>query len=264
MDLQLDGKIALVTGSTAGIGYATAQTLAREGARVVVNGRDERRTRSAAEGIAAEIDGAHINAAAGDLATADGASQLIDEVGDVDILVNNVGTFAPRPFAEIDDAEWTRIFEVNVMSGVRLARHYLPRMLKQGWGRIIFVSSESGAYVPAEMIHYGFSKTAQLAIARGLAEMTAGSRVTVNSVMPGPTMTEGVSAYLDELAESQSMTREQAIEAFFVENRPTSLIRRFATPDEIADVITYIASPRASVTNGAPIRAEGGIIRSFV
>ena len=264
MDLNLEGKVALVTGSTAGIGYATAEALAREGAHVVVNGRDEQRTRAAAERMAAENDGAHINAAAGDLSTAEGAEELIEDVGDIDILVNNVGYFEPRPFFEIEDAEWTRMFEVNVMSGVRLARYYLPRMMKRGWGRIIFVSSESGAYMPAEMIHYGFSKTAQLAIARGLAELTAGSQVTVNSVLPGPTMTEGVSAYLDDLAASQSMTREQAIASFFANNRPTSLIRRFAEPHEVADVIAYVASPRAALTNGAPVRAEGGIIRSYV
>ncbi|HUA59845.1 MAG TPA: SDR family oxidoreductase [Verrucomicrobiae bacterium] len=257
MNLELKGKTALVTGSTAGIGLAVATALAKEGAAVIVNGRTQDRTdramraSGAAQGIAA------------DLGTEAGVRTVIERFPAVDILVNNVGIFEPKPFAEIDDDDWRRFFEINVLSGVRLSRHYIGPMLKANWGRIIFISSESGLQIPAEMIHYGMTKTAQLAVSRGLAETTAGTAVTVNAVLPGPTASEGVTEFVNKLAAEKNMRREAFERAFFETARPTSLLRRFITPEEVAAVVTFVASPLASAINGASVRADGGVVRSI-
>jgi len=259
MDLQVEGKRALVTGSTAGIGYAIAEVLAKEGARVIVNGRTQARVDEAIGKLGANVEGL-----AADLGTADGAAQAIRRYPDVDILVNNLGIFEPKPFEQIPDADWMRFFEVNVLSGVRLSRHYLPRMKERNWGRIVFISSESGVQIPAEMIHYGMTKTAQLAIARGLAETTAGTGVTVNSVLPGPTASEGVSDFVNALASQGKVDRAAVEREFFQKARPTSLLRRFATPEEVANMVAFICSPRSSATNGAAVRADGGVVRSIV
>jgi NAD(P)-dependent dehydrogenase (short-subunit alcohol dehydrogenase family) len=257
MDLQLKGKKALVTGSTAGIGLAIAQSLAREGAEVIVNGRTQERVDAAmkatgaAEGIAA------------DLGTAEGARHCIERFPVVDILVNNVGIFEAKPFEEIPDEDWKRLFEVNVLSGVRLSRHYLGSMKKQNWGRIVFISSESALQIPVEMIHYGMTKTAQLSVSRGLAEMTAGTAVTVNSVLPGPTESEGVTTFVDSLAAAKGIGRGDVEQEFFRTTRPSSLLQRFTKPAEIASVVTFVCSPLASAINGTALRADGGVVRSI-
>jgi NAD(P)-dependent dehydrogenase (short-subunit alcohol dehydrogenase family) len=263
MDLQLRGKRALVTGSTAGIGLATVEALAREGADVIVNGRTIPRVEAAVARIRAVVPAVAVSGVAADVGTAEGCAAIVRAVPAVDVLVNNAGIFAPAPFEEIADAEWLRFFEVNVLSGVRLSRAYLPGMLAQGWGRIVFVSSESALHVPVEMIHYGTTKTAQLAVARGLAESTAGTAVTVNAVLPGPTRSEGVGAFLDDLARQQRITAAEVERAFFERARPTSLLRRFETPEEIAAFIAFVASPRASGVNGAALRVDGGVVRAI-
>ena len=259
MDLQLQNKTALVTGSTAGIGFAIAKALAREGAAVIVNGRTEERVAEAIRQIGGKTRGF-----AGDLSRADAVARLGSEYPAVDILVNNMGIFFPKAFAEISDEDWARIWEANVMSGVRLSRHYFPLMLARNEGRVIFVSSESALQIPAEMIHYGVTKTAQLALSRGLAELTAGTNVTVNSVLPGPTRSEGVEVFVQQMAAAQK-TDETAIETMFFEKiRPSSLLKRFERPEEIADLVAYLASPLASGTNGAAVRVDGGVLRSAV
>ncbi|HXU64096.1 MAG TPA: SDR family NAD(P)-dependent oxidoreductase [Polyangia bacterium] len=261
MDLGLSGKTALVTGSTAGIGFAAARALAREGARVIVNGRTEARVAEAVarlkgEGLAAE-------GIAADLSTAAGCRALTDRRPDTDVLVNNLGIFEPRPFQEISDQDWMRFFETNVLSGVRLARHYLPGMRARNWGRIVFVSSESGLQIPTEMIHYGTTKTAQLAVARGLAETLAGTGVTVNSVLPGPTASEGVATFVAQMARAQGIDAATAERQFFATARPSSIIQRFATPDEVAALIAYVCSTQASATTGAALRVDGGVVRAI-
>ena len=263
MDLQLSGKTALVTGSTAGIGHAIAATLLGEGARVIVNGRTQARVDAA---IAAFPPGSRDRAIglAADVGKAKGVAQAIERHPDVDILINNMGIFEPKPFGQITDADWFRFFEANVMSGVRLSRHYLPRMIAAEWGRIIFISSESAIQIPAEMIHYGMTKTAQLAIARGLAETTAGTGVTVNSVLPGPTKSEGVTAFVDQLAKDRKVDTAVFEKEFFLSARPSSLLRRFETPEEIAAMVAFVASPLSSGTNGAALRVDGGVVRSIV
>jgi NAD(P)-dependent dehydrogenase (short-subunit alcohol dehydrogenase family) len=264
MDLQLRGKRALVTGSTAGIGLATAAGLFREGASVVVNGRTPQRVGQAVESIrAAGGDGA-VTGVAADLSTAEGTARLVGQVPEVDILVNNVGIFEPKPFEEIPDADWLRFFEVNVMSGVRLTRHYLPGMRGRNWGRIVFVSSESAVQIPVEMIHYGMTKTAQLAIARGVAESVAGTGITVNSVLPGPTESEGVATFVADLAKQRGVDRSVVEAEFFQTARPTSLLKRFAKVEEVANMIVYVCSPLASATNGAALRVDGGVVRAIV
>jgi NAD(P)-dependent dehydrogenase (short-subunit alcohol dehydrogenase family) len=200
---------------------------------------------------------------AADLATAEGADRVISETGDLDILVNNLSVFEPKAFEEISDADWLRFFETNVMSGVRLARHYLPRMRTRGWGRIVFISSESALQIPPEMIHYGMTKTAQLALSRGLAETTIGTEVTVNAVLPGPTASEGVTAFVDKLAAEQGVGRAAFEQQFFASMRPSSLLQRFETPEEIAAVVGFVCSPLASAINGAALRADGGVVRSI-
>ena len=257
MDLQLNGKTALVTGSTAGIGLAIARRLAQEGVDVVITGRSQEKLDAAAAEVGAL---GIVRPILADPATAEGAETLIAAVPDVDILVNNLGIYEAKPFAEISDAEWHRFFEVNVVSGARLSRHYFPRMLTRGWGRVIFIASESGLLTPGEMIHYGMTKTAQLALARGLAEQTRGTGVTVNSVLPGPTRSEGITGFIRSVVENKDASEAEREVEFFEKFRPLSLIRRLIEADEIGAITTYLASPLAAVTNGAAIRAEGGIV----
>ncbi len=264
MDLQLTNKKALVTGSTAGIGFAIASLLAQEGAFVIVNGRSEPRVEEAVQRIRKEKKDAQVIGVAADLGTKQGVDLLTSKVPALDILVNNLGIFEAKPFPDITDEDWQRFFEVNVLSGVRLSRFYLPGMLKNEWGRIVFLSSESGVNIPVEMVHYGVTKTAQIALARGLAETTAGSKVTVNSVLPGPTRSEGVETFVQELAKAKG-TDEAGVEAeFFRSIRPSSLLKRFATPEEVAAMVAYLCSPLASATNGAALRVDGGVVRSIL
>ncbi len=259
MDLQLKGKRALVTGSTAGIGAAIAKALAREGARVIVNGRSAADVEKAVATLKAE-SGGDLVGFAGDFGTAQPIEDLVRRHPEVDILVNNMGIFEPKPFEDIPDADWMRFFEVNVLSGVRLSRAYLPAMKRANWGRIIFISSESALQIPAEMIHYGATKTAQIAVARGLAETVAGTGITVNSVLPGPTKSRGVNDFVAALSAGASF---EAFETeFFQKIRPTSLIKRFESPDEIASFVAYIASPLASAITGAALRVDGGVVKS--
>jgi NAD(P)-dependent dehydrogenase (short-subunit alcohol dehydrogenase family) len=264
MDLQLNNKSVLVTGSTAGIGFATASLFAQEGAAVVVNGRSRKRVDEAVERIRLGQTNARVTGVAADLGTAKGVELLTKSVPQLDILVNSLGIFEPKPFTEITDEDWLRFFEVNVMSGVRLSRFYFPGMLKRNWGRIVFISSESGLNIPVEMIHYGVTKTAQISLARGLAEMTAGTNVTVNSVLPGPTRSEGVGDFLHSLAKSQGSDDAAVEKEFFRSARPSSLLKRFATPEEVASMVVYVCSPLASATNGAALRVDGGVVRSIV
>jgi NAD(P)-dependent dehydrogenase (short-subunit alcohol dehydrogenase family) len=261
MDLQLNGKLALVSGSTAGIGYAIAETLAAEGARVIVNGRTQAGVDTALASIRKATDQDAIGFA-GDLSLAAVAAALVGKHPDIEILVNNLGIFEPKPFEEIPDADWIRFFDVNVLSGARLARLVLPAMRRANWGRIIFISSESGMQIPAEMIHYGMTKAAQIAVARGIAEATAGSGITVNSVLPGPTKSRGVGDFVDALAKEQGKSGVDFEKDFFERVRPTSLIKRFSSPQEIASLVAFIASPRSSSTTGAALRVDGGTVKS--
>jgi NAD(P)-dependent dehydrogenase (short-subunit alcohol dehydrogenase family) len=262
MNLQLDGKLALVSGSTAGIGFAIANALAREGARVIVNGRSDERVKSAMERIRAHNSTAQLEPLPADLGGAAGADEAFSHFPEVDVLVNNLGIFEPKPFQEISDADWLRFFEVNVMSGVRMSRAYLPRMKARNWGRIVFISSESGLQIPPEMIHYGVTKTAQIAVARGIAETCSGTGVTCNAVLPGPTASEGVKDFVGSLAQQGGQTRDQVEKEFFEKARPSSLLKRFATPDEVAAMVVFICSPLSSATNGAALRVDGGVVRS--
>jgi NAD(P)-dependent dehydrogenase (short-subunit alcohol dehydrogenase family) len=261
MDLQLEGKRAFISGSTTGIGYAIAQALAQEQACVIINGRTKQRVDQAVEAL--KKQGADVHGLTADLGTLQGVEQVVSQFPAVDILVNNLGIFEPKPFEQISDEDWVRFFEVNVLSGVRLSRHYLPRMKEQGWGRVIFISSESGLQIPSEMIHYGMTKTAQLAVARGLAETLAGTNVTVNSVLPGPTASEGALGFMDRLASSNQQSREQFEKDFFEHIRPSSILKRFEQPEEIASVVAFLCSPLASAITGAAIRADGGVVRSI-
>jgi NAD(P)-dependent dehydrogenase (short-subunit alcohol dehydrogenase family) len=264
MDLGLKGKFAVVSGSTAGIGLAIATTLAREGARIVINGRTQKRVSAAAERIRMELRGAEVTEVAADLGTADGMKAFIEQVPNADILINNLGIFEIKPFLEIPDSDWMRLFETNVMSGVRLARHYLPEMLRKNWGRVIFISSESGQQIPAEMVHYGMTKTAQIAVARGIAESVAGTNVTANSILVGPTASEGVGDFVQSIAMQQGVSKEQVEKEFFQKVRPSSLLKRFETTEEVAAVVAFIASTQATGINGAAIAAEGGVVRSIL
>jgi NAD(P)-dependent dehydrogenase (short-subunit alcohol dehydrogenase family) len=259
MNLQLEGKRALVTGSTAGIGFAIAEALANEGAAVVVNGRTQKRVDEALAKLKGKVEGV-----AADLSTAEGAAEVWRLFPEVDILINNLGIFEPKPFEQIPDEDWRRFFEVNVLSGVRLSRQYLPGMKQRDWGRIIFISSESAVQIPAEMIHYGMTKTAQIAVARGLAETTKGTNVTVNSVLPGPTSSEGVGDFVKSMAEAQGTDAATVERQFFKTVRPSSLLQRFARTEEVAALVAFVASPLSSATNGAALRVDGGVVRAIL
>ena len=263
MDLGLEGKLALVSGSTAGIGYAIAEQLVREGARVIVNGR----TAPSVDGAVSKLNDIAAGSAVAftaDLSTPDAAQQVAREFPGVEIVVNNLGIFEPRAFEDITDEEWLRFFNINVLSGIRLARLYLPAMKEKNWGRIIFISSESGVQIPPEMIHYGVTKTAQLAVSRGLAEALAGTGVTVNCVLPGPTRSRGVEEFVTALGKREGKTFAQFETEFFQKVRPTSLIKRFAKPEEVASLVAYVASPLSSATTGAALRVDGGVVKSAV
>jgi NAD(P)-dependent dehydrogenase (short-subunit alcohol dehydrogenase family) len=263
MKIDLTGKTALVTGSTSGIGHAIARGLASKGATVAVNGRTQAKVDAAVAAIAKLAPGARVRGVAADVSTAAGCNALVAALPEVDILINNAGIFEPKGFFDIPDEDWNRFFEVNVMSGVRLSRAYMPGMLKRNWGRIVFISSESALNIPKEMIHYGLTKTSQLALSRGLAEMTRGTAVTVNSVLPGPTMSEGVETFVKDLAKQHGQSVEEAASQFVKQFRPTSLLQRFASVEEIANMVVYISSKEASATNGAALRAEGGIVQTI-
>jgi NAD(P)-dependent dehydrogenase (short-subunit alcohol dehydrogenase family) len=261
MDLQLTHKLCLVSGSTAGIGYAIAERLASEGARVIINGRSQESINNAIAKLTPKATG-ELKGFAGDLSAEEAAERIAQEHPDVEILINNLGIFEPVSFENISDDDWRRFFEVNVLSGVRLSRLYLPAMRERDWGRIVFISSESGVQIPAEMIHYGMTKTAQLAISRGLAEAVAGTGITVNSVLPGPTKSRGVGDFVEQLARREGKSFEEFEKEFFQKVRPTSLIKRFAAPNEVASLVAYIVSPLASATTGAALRVDGGVIKS--
>jgi NAD(P)-dependent dehydrogenase (short-subunit alcohol dehydrogenase family) len=264
MNLGLQGKLAVVTGSTAGIGYAIAAALSDEGARVIINGRTQARVDTAILNLRQRNRGAEFEGVAADLGTIEGVEALLKEAPNADILVNNLGIFEVKPFLEITDADWQRFFEVNVLSGVRLSRAYLPGMLKKNWGRIIFISSESGQQIPVEMVHYGMTKTAQVAVARGIAQSVAGTGITVTSVLAGPTASEGVGQFLQQMAMQHGKPPAEIEKEFFTSARPSSLLRRFATPEEVAAVVTFVASTNAVLLNGAAVRAEGGVVQSIL
>ena len=260
MDLHLTDKLALVSGSTKGIGLAIATGLAREGATVIVNGRSDKSVVEALAKIRHAVPDAKLDSFAGDLSSALSVNLLVKQFPAVDILINNLGIFEPKPFEQIPDEDWFRFFEVNVLSGVRLSRAYLPKMKQKNWGRIVFISSESGIQIPAEMIHYGMTKTAQLAVSRGLAETCAGTGVTVNAVLPGPTHSDGVDTFVKQLSGGQPFAEFE--KEFFNKIRPSSLLKRFATTEEVANLVVYISSPQSSATNGAALRVDGGVVRS--
>jgi NAD(P)-dependent dehydrogenase (short-subunit alcohol dehydrogenase family) len=264
MNLKLENKLAFVSGSTAGIGFAIAQALAREGARVIINGRSEKRVQEAMSCIRAGTPSALLEPLVADLARVEGVSEAFKRFPDADILVNNLGVYVPQAFEKISDADWLAIIETNFLSGVRLSRHYLPRMKAKNWGRIIFISSESAVNIPVEMIHYGVTKTMQIALASGLAATTVGTEVTVNSVLAGPTRSEGVEVFISNMAKERKITPATVEKEFFQNVRPSSLLQRFATPDEVAAMVTYVASPLSSATNGAALRVEGGVVRSIL
>ncbi len=264
MDLKLKDKIVFVSGSTAGIGFATAQRFLTEGAQVIINGRKKETVDDAVDKLKSSVEGAKVSGIAADFSKVDDINRLLKELPEVDILINNTGIFEPKAFVDIPDEDWFRFFEVNVMSGIRLARHYFPKMLQKNWGRIIFISSESAVFIPDEMIHYGMTKTAQIAVSRGLAELTKGSGVTVNSVLPGPTKSKGVGSFIENLAKADNKSVDEVESDFFKNMRPTSLIQRFASVEEVADTVAYFSSPLASATNGAAIRVEGGLVRSIL
>lgn len=263
MDLKLTDKKALITGSTAGIGFATARLMLQEGAEVVINGRSRERVDKAVAQLKELVPGAKVSGIAADFSRVNEIDALLAQLPEVDILINNVSIFEPKPFMEIPDEDWFRFYEINVMSGVRLSRHYVKSMLAKNWGRIIFISSESAINIPEEMVQYGMTKTAQLAISRGLAEYTKGTGVTVNSVLPGPTMSEGVGGFMQDLANAQGTSVEEIEKNFFKDARPSSLLQRFTAVDEIANMIVYVSSPLSSATNGAALRADGGVLKTI-
>ncbi len=264
MNLLLEDKLALVTGSTAGIGFSIAKSLAAEGARVLINGRSEARVAEAVAAIRAELPAARLEPLALDLSKVEGISEAVKRHPEVDILVNNLGVYEPKAFGEISDEAWAAIIETNFMSGVRLSRHYLPRMKTKNSGRILFISSESAVNIPQEMIHYGVTKTMQIALARGLAETTAGTAVTVNSILAGPTLSEGVEQFIKGMAAARGVSAKEVEDDFFKSVRPGSLLRRFASTDEVAAMVVFIASPLSSATNGAALRVEGGVVKSIL
>jgi NAD(P)-dependent dehydrogenase (short-subunit alcohol dehydrogenase family) len=262
MDLKIKDKTALITGSTAGIGYAIAKALAKEGVSVVINGRTNERVQTAIASLKKETGSVNIKGIAADFADRAQIDKLIAQLPEVDILVNNVGIFEPKAFRDIPDEDWFKFYEVNVMSGVRLSRVYFDKMIAKNWGRILFISSESAIQIPEEMIHYGMTKTAQIAVARGLAELTKGTNVTVNTVLPGPTFSEGAGSFIKQMAAQSGKTVEEMEKEFFKTARPTSILQRFADPDEIASTVAYLASALSIATNGALVRADGGVVKS--
>lgn len=264
MDLKLTGKKALISGSTAGIGYAIANRFLAEGANVFINGRTQESVSKAIAELKSCYPEGNVIGIAADFSKVEDINMLLAEIPEVDILINNAGIFEPKAFTDIPDEDWYRLFEINVMSGIRLSRFYFPKMIQKNWGRIIFISSESGVFIPEEMIHYGMTKTAQLAVSRGLAELTKGSAVTVNSILPGPTWSKGVGQFIEDLAKSEQKTSQEVEKDFFKNKRPTSLIQRFATVEEVADTVVFYSSPLASATNGASIRVEGGLVKSII
>jgi len=264
VDLKLVNKVAFVSGSTAGIGFAIAQALAIEGAHVYVNGRTQERVDAAMSAIQSRAATIKVGGIVADFSGSAGAGAVIAKLPVVDVLVNNVGIFEPKPFAEIPDADWYRFFDVNVMIGVRLARHYLAGMLRENWGRILFISSESAVQIPPDMVHYGMTKVAQVAVARGIAESVAGTGVTVNSVLAGPTQSEGVGSFVEAMAKQQNKSRQVIEREFFEHVRPSSLLRRFATVDEVASMVTYLAGELSSATNGAALRVDGGVVKAIL
>lgn len=263
MLIDLKNKHAIVTGSTAGIGFAIAKGLAASGAHVVINGRTREKVDAAKKELIAQVGDAEISGVAADLGTAQGVSEFVKQVPQTDILVNNVGIFEPKAFEDIPDSDWQRFFDVNVMSGVRLSRHYIGGMKKKNWGRIVFISSESALNIPVEMVHYGMTKTAQLAISRGLAESVAGTGITVNSVLPGPTRSDGVVDFFGKMAKEQGMSQGDMEKQFIALHRPTSLIKRLASVDEVANMVVYVCSEQASATSGAALRVDGGLLRNI-
>ena len=263
MIIDLSGKRAIVTGSTAGIGFAIASGLAQSGAAVVINGRSQSGVDAGVGKLAKQFPRVQVAGVAADLATASGAAAFLARAGDADILVNNLGIFEPKPFAEITDDDWHRFFDTNVLSGIRMSRHVLPGMVQRGWGRVVFISSESGLNIPVEMIHYGMTKTAQLAVSRGLAESVAGTGVTVNAVLPGPTRSDGVGDFFAKLAREQGVSQAEMEQQFIARQRPTSLLRRLATVEEVANMVVYVCSPQASATSGAALRVDGGVVRAI-
>ena len=264
MNIDLTAKRAVVSGSTAGIGLAIATGLARAGAEVVINGRTEARVQNAIETIRAEVPGAILSGVASDLSTPEGAARLVAEAAEADILVNSVGAALFKSFDDLTDDDWSFMYQINVMSGVRLTKHYLPGMMQRGWGRIVFISSESALNPPKEMLDYGMTKAAQLAVARGVAELAANSGVTVNSVLPGPTRSEGMGAVLEGIAQQTGQSLDQVEKGFLDQNRPTSLIGRFSTTEEIANMVVYACSQQASATTGTALRVDGGVVRTIV
>jgi NAD(P)-dependent dehydrogenase (short-subunit alcohol dehydrogenase family) len=264
MNLGIQDKTALITGSTAGIGLAIAKGLAAEGARVIINGRSQQRIDEAMAKIKEAVPVAKLEGVAADFSDTASVDQLLERVDTVDILINNVGIFEPVEFAAISDEAWQKMLDVNVMSGVRLSRHYFGKMLEKDWGRILFISSESGVQIPEEMIHYGVSKSAQIALANGLARLTKGTGITVNSVLPGPTLSEGAGNFLDSLAEQDGKTRPEVEADFFNKERPNHLLQRFATPKEVANLVVYLSSELASATNGSALRVDGGTLPTIL
>lgn len=264
MKIDLHGRRAVISGSTAGIGFAIAKGLAEAGAAVVINGRSESAVKEAVRQLVETVAGASVDGVAADLATTQGVTEFLRRAGRADILVNNLGIFEPKPFDQIIDADWFRFFETNVMSGIRLSRHFLPAMREKNWGRVVFISSESALNVPTEMIHYGMTKTAQLAIARGLAQTMAGTGVTVNAVLPGPTRSKGVADFLRDMAKDAHQPTDVIEKEFIAQNRPSSILRRFATPEEVANLVVYVCSEQASATTGAALRVDGGVIQYIV
>lgn len=263
MDLLLSNKKVFVSGSTAGIGYAIAKTFAKEGAIVYLNGRNQQKVALALNALKTEIPHAQVEGITADLTTEEGFNTATALLPETDILINNLGFYEPVPFFESTDADWTKLFDTNVLSGVRLTRYYMPKMLTQNWGRVVFISSESAIQIPTEMIHYGMSKTAQLSVANGLAQLTKGTGVTVNSILPGPTYSEGVARFIKDLAEKRNSTPQEVEQQYFSETRPLSLLQRFISPDEVAATTAFISSEWAAATNGAAIRVDGGILKGI-
>jgi NAD(P)-dependent dehydrogenase (short-subunit alcohol dehydrogenase family) len=264
MKIDLSGRRAVISGSTAGIGFAIAKGLAEAGAAVVINGRGESAVKDAVRQLTQAVPGAAAEGVAADLATPEGVAAFLRRAGAADILVNNVGIFEPKPFDEITDTDWQRFFDVNVMSGIRLSRHFLPAMRAKNWGRVVFISSESALNIPTEMIHYGMTKTAQLAVARGLAQAMAGTGVTVNAVLPGPTRSKGVGDFLRDMSKDSQKPAETIEKEFIAQHRPSSLIRRFATPEEVANMVVFVCSEQASATTGSALRVDGGVVQYIV